>query len=94
MFRKYTGKTYSEYLTELKLDYSKKLLLTTDLSITDICFSSGFSSVSNFLKAFKQKTDFLLTNSARKTIICKKSPCGAMSLSYHFVQFTLTKIFS
>ncbi|MBQ4110437.1 MAG: helix-turn-helix transcriptional regulator [Clostridia bacterium] len=55
MFRKYMGKTYSEYLTELKLDYAKKLLLTTDLSITDICFSSGFSSVSNFLKAFKQK---------------------------------------
>lgn len=52
-FRKETGKTVLEFLTEQKINYAETLLKSTNLSITDICFSSGFSSVSNFLRAFK-----------------------------------------
>ena len=53
-FRCETGKTVLEYLTEQKIKYAETLLKSTTLSVTDICFSSGFSSVSNFLRAFKQ----------------------------------------
>ena len=55
-FKETTGKTYKEYLTGLKLSYSKKLLLSSNLSVTEICFASGFSSLSNYMKVFREKT--------------------------------------
>ena len=53
LFHKVTGKTYKEYLNDLKLEYAKKLVLSGNLSISDICFASGFNSLPNFLKNFK-----------------------------------------
>ena len=53
LFKSITGKNVSEYLTELRIDYAKRLLIATNLSVTDICFSCGYGSVSNFMKAFK-----------------------------------------
>ena len=67
-FHKATGKTYIEYLNSLKLSYAKKLLMSSEMSVTEICFESGFNSVSNFLKEFKRK--FSQTPSAfRKGLI-------------------------
>lgn len=56
LFKSITGKNVSEYLTDLRIDYAKRLLLATNLSVTDICFSCGYGSVSNFMKAFKNCT--------------------------------------
>lgn len=53
LFKSITGKNVSQYLTELRIDYAKRLLLATNLSVTDICFSCGYGSLSNFMKAFK-----------------------------------------
>lgn len=55
LFHKVTGKTYKEYLNDLKLEYAKKLVLSGNLSISEICFASGFNSLPNFLKNFKQR---------------------------------------
>jgi len=55
-FREETGKSYVSYLTERKLKYAKRLLKSGEFSITEICFASGFNSVSNFLRVFKEKT--------------------------------------
>lgn len=55
-FREVTGHTYTAYLTRLKLSYAKKLLLSSKQSVTEICFASGFTSVSNFMKVFKTRT--------------------------------------
>lgn len=54
LFHKVTGKTFKEYLKLLKLEHAKKLILSSELSITEICFESGFNSLSNFLRAFKK----------------------------------------
>lgn len=54
-FHEVTGKKYKEYLNEVRLTYAKRLLLSSSLSITEICFASGFSSLSNFLRVFKAK---------------------------------------
>ncbi len=54
-FKEAVGMSYSEYLTDLKLKYSKRLLIFTDLKISDVAFKSGFSSQSNFLRTFKSK---------------------------------------
>lgn len=52
-FHEVTGKKYKEYLNDVRLMYAKKLLASSDLSITEICFACGFSSLSNFLRVFK-----------------------------------------
>lgn len=54
-FKKHTGKTYISYINNLKLDYAKDLLCKSNMSITDICFCSGFGSVANFSRQFKAK---------------------------------------
>lgn len=53
LFYRQTGMHYSEYLRSLKLDYSKNLLLYSDLSVTEICYASGFTNFSAFLRDFK-----------------------------------------
>lgn len=54
LFHQKTGKTYKEYINALKLEHSKKLALTSNLSITEICYASGFNSLTNFLRSFRQ----------------------------------------
>lgn len=54
-FHEVTEKKYKEYLNEVRLTYAKRLLLSSSLSITEICFASGFSSLSNFLRVFKAR---------------------------------------
>ena len=54
-FKKETGIAFQRYLCDLRLDFSKKLLRFSELSITEICLESGFNTLAHFSKAFKQK---------------------------------------
>ena len=56
-FHRYMNATFKEYLTRVRLDYAVKLLLYTDISITDVSYFSGFNSVSYFMRSFKKKFD-------------------------------------
>jgi AraC-like DNA-binding protein len=56
-FKSSTGLTVFEYLNKIKIDYSCKLLLNTDLSITDISFDCGFNNLSHFNKQFRKFLD-------------------------------------
>ena len=55
LFHQTTGKTYKEYLNALKLEHSKKLVITSNLPITEICYASGYNSLTNFLRVFKNQ---------------------------------------
>jgi len=44
-----------KWLITKRLEYSKTLLLATDLSINEICYESGFKNPSHFIQAFKNK---------------------------------------
>lgn len=57
-FKQETGKTYVEYLNDLKIEHAKKMLQACNLSITEIAFDSGFFSSSSFLREFKKSTGF------------------------------------
>ena len=52
-FRRSTGKTYTDYLTALKMNYACHAL-KMNYSVTDVCFMSGFGSISNFNSIFKR----------------------------------------
>lgn len=50
IFKKATGKTLVNFLTDLKLDKAYNLLLSTNHKILDICQEIGFDSISYFNK--------------------------------------------
>ncbi len=55
-FKKNTNKTFIEFLNEFRISHACKLLAETDMSITDICFESGFNNFSHFNSYFKRVT--------------------------------------
>lgn len=52
-FKSRMKKTYIEYLTEVRIGLSCKLLIENKLSVQQIAFESGFINISNFNRAFK-----------------------------------------
>lgn len=53
-FKRTHRKTFTRYLNEVRVGYACKLLLEERLSVTRICYESGFSNVSNFNRQFKK----------------------------------------
>lgn len=56
LFKKRTGKSFVEYLNEVRVAAACKYLLDTDWSISEIAYHSGYKTVSNFNKLFKNLT--------------------------------------
>ena len=54
--KKTTDKTVNEYLTSLRIENAKTLLVKTDLPVAEISFQSGFSDYNYFIKVFKKYT--------------------------------------
>jgi AraC family transcriptional regulator len=54
LFRSVTGIPPIQFHYALRLDCAKRLLITTDLSITDICFEVGYNSLGTFASRFSQ----------------------------------------
>jgi AraC-like DNA-binding protein len=52
-FKKTTKKTFMTFLSELRVCHAKKLLIENEQTISDICYASGFSNLSNFNRKFK-----------------------------------------
>ena len=56
LFKRVMKKSFTEYLTYLKICEAQKLLMTTKHSITDIALDTGFSTTSYFIERFKEQT--------------------------------------
>jgi AraC-like DNA-binding protein len=54
VFRSITDIPPGEFLASLRLAAAKRLLLTTTLSVTDVCFELGYTSLGTFTTRFKQ----------------------------------------
>lgn len=54
-FRTITGLPPGEYLAALRLDAAKRMLLTTSLNVTDVCFDLGYASLGAFTTRFTQQ---------------------------------------
>ncbi len=55
-FKSRTGKTYSQFLTEIRIGHACKLLIDNRISIKQLCFESGFNNFTCFHKQFKTIT--------------------------------------
>ncbi|MCQ2742067.1 MAG: AraC family transcriptional regulator [Bacilli bacterium] len=54
IFKERTGMTYVQYLTQYKLNHSKRLLKISNKSIKEISEECGFKSPSNYIREFKK----------------------------------------
>jgi AraC-like DNA-binding protein len=52
-FKTRTNKPFFDFVSELRVGFACKLLMDNQLSITQICYESGFNTLSNFNKQFK-----------------------------------------
>ena len=55
-FKKITNKTFTKFVNEYRITHSLKLLAEQPMSITDVCYESGFNNFSYFNKTFKEYT--------------------------------------
>lgn len=54
LFHKTFGTTLIQYLTGHRISHARRLLATTDMTVTDVAFNSGFNSISRFNEAFRR----------------------------------------
>jgi AraC family transcriptional regulator len=54
IFHRMTGLPPCQFLAALRLERAKRLLLTTERSVTEICFEVGYASLGSFTSRFTQ----------------------------------------
>jgi AraC family transcriptional regulator len=87
VFQRVTGVSPGRFLSALRLEEAKKLLLSTSLTVTEISFRVGYSSVGTFSSRFKESvglapseyrrlagyTDAIATDSRRHAAAARSS---------------------
>ena len=61
-FKRMTRKSFVQYLNEYRIGNACRLLSNTDLPISEIAFTCGFSNLANFNRKFKAETSFTPLN--------------------------------
>lgn len=56
LFKKETGISFIDYITEVRIENSKRLLMSTDKTLVEIADSTGFCDTKYFSKIFKKCT--------------------------------------
>jgi AraC-like DNA-binding protein/ligand-binding sensor protein len=54
MFKKVTGINFTDYLSRVRIEKSKNLLLNPNLRVSEIAFEVGFQSLTHFNRVFKK----------------------------------------
>jgi len=71
LFKQWTGKTFNRYLIDLRILNAITLLQRPVLSVTDVCYATGFNELSYFCRIFKKYTG-ISPNQFRKQAIQKE----------------------
>jgi len=53
-FKKITGINFTEYITWVRVERSKNLLLNPNLRVSEIAYEVGFQSLTHFNRMFKR----------------------------------------
>lgn len=61
-FREKTGKSLSEYISDMRISYACRLIIEGKMSVSQVGFESGFNNISNFNRTFKKHTGYTPTN--------------------------------
>ncbi|WP_341224388.1 AraC family transcriptional regulator [uncultured Arcticibacterium sp.] len=55
-FKKRSNKTFSDFISEIRIGNACKMLENEKHSVAEVCYESGFNTLSNFNKKFKEVT--------------------------------------
>ncbi|MGQ1890229.1 helix-turn-helix domain-containing protein [Thermophagus sp. OGC60D27] len=55
MIKKRTGKSFVDFVNEVRLGVATRMLIETTKSVSEICYECGFNNISNFNRTFKRK---------------------------------------
>lgn len=72
LFKQYTGTNFVNYLQNLRVNETKRLLETTDWRVNEIGRRAGFSDEKHFLKVFKAATGFSPTEYRKSRLLLHK----------------------
>jgi len=86
VFHQITGLPPAKFISAMRLDEAKRLLLNTDLSITDICFEVGYNSLSTFTRRFTQRVG--LGPREFRYLADRITPASVESLCSHYAELT------
>ena len=84
VFHQITGLPPAKFISAMRLDEAKRLLLNTDRSITDICFEVGYTSLSTFTRRFNQRVG--LGPREFRYLAERITPASVESLCAHYAE--------
>lgn len=56
LFKKETGRNFSEFITDVKINFAKEMLRNSHLKIYEISLEVGFQNIQHFSEVFKKRT--------------------------------------
>jgi AraC-like DNA-binding protein len=74
-FKKHTGKTFTGFVTEVRLNFASRQLIETGLSVSEIALASGYNNISHFNHQFGALHG-LSPRAFRKKLRAKSAACG------------------
>jgi AraC family transcriptional regulator len=86
VFHQITGLPPAKFISAMRLDEAKRLLLNTDRSITDISFEVGYNSLSTFTRRFTQRVG--LGPREFRYLAERITPASVESLCAHYAELT------
>ncbi|HKR12270.1 MAG TPA: helix-turn-helix transcriptional regulator [Pyrinomonadaceae bacterium] len=86
VFHQITGLPPAKFISAMRLDEAKRLLLNTNRSITDICFEVGYNSLSTFTRRFNQRVG--LGPREFRYLAERITPASVESLCAHYTELT------
>jgi len=86
VFHQITGLPPAKFISAMRLDEAKRLLLNTSLSITDISFEVGYNSLSTFTRRFTQRVG--LGPREFRYLAERITPASVESLCAHYAELT------
>ena len=86
VFHEITGLPPAKFISALRLDEAKRLLLNTSRSITDISFEVGYNSLSTFNRRFTQRVG--LGPREFRYLAERITPASVESLCSHYAELT------
>jgi len=54
-FKQRTGKNFLEYIIDIRLGHAARMLIDTTDSISEICWRTGFNTLTNFNRLFRKR---------------------------------------
>lgn len=86
VFHQITGLPPAKFISAMRLNEAKRLLLNTQLSITDISFEVGYNSLSTFTRRFTQRVG--LGPREFRYLAERITPASVESLCAHYAELT------